>query len=160
MSDVYGTVVNYTIFFNPANNQPLGLTAGFYDSAGWHYAAPFNVVQGVWSHVAATYDGTTIRLYVDGTLVSSLAYAATPASNGVGFRIGRRWDSASMFAGRIEDAAVYSSALSQTRIAAHHNAGQPAPTVAYLYPKVINNDMPASSCRRGDARTLAGSAPT
>src|SRR5260370_33977273 len=108
MSDVYGTVVNYTIFFNPANNQPLGLTAGFYDSAGWHYAAPFNVVQGVWSHVAATYDGTTIRLYVAGTLVSSLAYAATPAPNGVGFRIGRPRDSASVSPGRIDKAPRHS----------------------------------------------------
>src|SRR5260370_3176513 len=142
MSDVYGTVVSYTIFSNAANNQPLGLTAGFYDSAGWHYAAPFNVVQGVWSHVAATYDGTTIRLYVDGTLVSSLAYAATPASNGVGFRIGRRWDSGSMLAGRIEEAAVYSGALSQSPIAAHYNAGPPPPTLRYVSPKIINTDKP------------------
>ena len=35
---------------------------------------------GVWHHVAATYDGATLRLYLDGMLESSLAVGQPPAS--------------------------------------------------------------------------------
>lgn len=128
-SDAYTTLVNYALYFNASGSAPLALQAGFYDGAGWHNTAAVNVTQGVWSHVAATYDGATIVLYVNGAQVSSQAYAASPASNGNGFRIGRRWDSGNYFAGTMDEAAVYATALSPARILAHYQARTPAAVV-------------------------------
>ena len=31
----------------------------------------YAVTTGVWHHIAATYDGTTMKIYVDGVLVAS-----------------------------------------------------------------------------------------
>jgi hypothetical protein len=39
--------------------------------------SPLTYTDGRWHHVTATYDGTTLRLYVDGTSVGSAAAAAT-----------------------------------------------------------------------------------
>src|SRR5439155_22004849 len=84
--------------------------------------AAVNVATLTWSHVVATYDGSTIRLYINATEVSNLAYTASPTSNGTGLRIGRRWDAANEFYGVIDEAAIYPTALSPARLMAHDQA--------------------------------------
>jgi RHS repeat-associated protein len=156
ISDVYSTVVNYALFFNYSGSTPLGLVTGFYDSGGWHLTPAVNVVAGSWSHVVGSFDGSTIRLYIDGQLESSLSYTASSTSNGIGLRIGRRWDSASDFAGRIEDAAVYGGALDASRIMAHYLAGRAAGPTGSPYLAAIPADKPAGYWRLGEtAGTLA-----
>jgi hypothetical protein len=75
-----------------------------------------------------TYDGTTVRLYVNGALAASQAGTYTPNSSGP-FVIGAfnyparpsgGWDDE--FYGQIDEVALYSTALSATRIQAHYEA--------------------------------------
>lgn len=85
-------------------------------------ASPGNVADGVAHHVAATYDGTNIKLYVDGSLVTTTsavgalstgASALSVAANGSG------GGASQIFSGVIDEVAYYGTALSGARIAAH-----------------------------------------
>jgi hypothetical protein len=74
-----------------------------------------------WSHVAATYDGATLRLYVNGTQVSSRAVAGAIRATTGALRIGGNaiWDE--WFAGRIDEVRVYNRALPAADIQADMN---------------------------------------
>ena len=67
-------------------------------------------VGGQWQHVAATYDGTTARYYIDGTEVASRAAASVGTSDV--WRIGAYGASlAGFFDGLIDDVRIYNHAL-------------------------------------------------
>ena len=84
---------------------------------------------GVVYHVAATWDGSTARVYLNGALDGSSATSAQTLNTGdIPVRIGRlsnagagistyAWD------GRVDGFALYGSALSVERIRAHYAAG-------------------------------------
>ncbi len=72
---------------------------------------------GAWQHVAATYDGTTARLYVDGALVASRAYGANVGDSNV-WRIGAYGGAAGdFFDGLIDEVRIYDRVLSAAQIA-------------------------------------------
>lgn len=72
-------------------------------------------------HVVVTRTGTTYRLYVDGAQVASgTGTMVTPTAGGRFGTVG-----GAPFKGVLDEAAVYSTALSATRIAAHYAAGIP-----------------------------------
>ncbi|NUP07007.1 MAG: hypothetical protein HOW73_13215 [Polyangiaceae bacterium] len=77
---------------------------------------------GSWHHVAASYDGTTWRLYVDGELDASSAANATPRGDSIQhFGIGAAFDSAGTPAGRfngaIDEVRVWDRARTDAEIA-------------------------------------------
>jgi hypothetical protein len=75
-----------------------------------------------WTHLAATYDGTTLRLYVNGTQVGSRA-VANPLLTSTGvLRFGGNSVWGEFFAGRIDEVRLYNRALSATEIQADMNA--------------------------------------
>ena len=77
----------------------------------------------VWYHIAFTYDGTTVKLYVNGTMVGSYAFTGTLGVNATDLEIGRySASSATTQDMRIDEVAVYPTALSAARIAAHYAA--------------------------------------
>lgn len=51
--------------------------------------APYPIMTGVWSHIYATYDGTTARLYLHGEEAGSTSVPDITSSNGGPFVIGR-----------------------------------------------------------------------
>jgi fibronectin type 3 domain-containing protein len=66
---------------------------------------------GVWTHLAATYDGATQRLYVNGVQVAQRAQTgAIDASNGA-LRIGGNTILGQYFAGVIDEVRIYNRAL-------------------------------------------------
>jgi hypothetical protein len=96
----------------------------FHIGGAWNeLAAPTNPTAGTTYHVVATFDGSTRQLYVNGALVASKASATFTASS-VHLSVGRLESavSADAFDGRIDEVAVYPSALPQSRVTAHHNA--------------------------------------
>ena len=64
-----------------------------------------------WAHVAATYDGATLRLYVDGTLVASVAATGAIATSTGALRIGGNTLWGEYFQGLIDEVRVYNRAL-------------------------------------------------
>ncbi len=114
-----GSVVDgYGLWNNGSANklQVCRIPGGSFDCATTSAAS-----SGVAKHVAATYDGTTLKLYVNGSLVSSTASKAS-IKGPTSFTIGARSDFAGSWSGVIDDAAVYSRALSGAEIEAHADA--------------------------------------
>src|SRR5712691_10907153 len=76
-----------------------------------------------WSHVVGTFDGTTLRLYLNGALAAS-APAAGPLSSGSGPAfIGRLGQNLYPFQGTIDEVAFFPVALSADRVRAHYLGG-------------------------------------
>lgn len=81
-----------------------------------------------WTHLVATYDGTTLRLYVNATLAASVvggyqANALLPSQIGATYyrNSGNNGD---FFNGTIDDVAVYNRAFSATEVQLHYDSGR------------------------------------
>jgi len=81
-----------------------------------------------WTHLAMTKAGSTLTLYVNGAAVATTTVSGiVNTSTGI-LAIGRTGASSSdYFNGQIDEVAVYPTALSAARIAAHHTAGVTPP---------------------------------
>ncbi|QKG53346.1 LamG-like jellyroll fold domain-containing protein [Hymenobacter sp. BRD67] len=133
-----GVIFNYG---TASTNQRSGILV----SSGGHlyYVGEFNdlegsktITDGHWHHVAATYDGTSLKLYVDGVLdVSSNpgAFSTTGTSWNLGKRI-PPLTSNELFTGHIDEMRVYSTALTPAQLQAdmtHTSVAVPGSLVAY-----------------------------
>jgi len=75
-----------------------------------------------WVHLAATYDGSTIKLYVNGLLDSSKAAILTIATNTLPLGIGGQSDGQFPLLGAMDEVRVYGRALSASEIQTLANA--------------------------------------
>lgn len=69
-----------------------------------------------WTHLAATYNGSTLRLYVNGVEVSSRIVSGSIAVSTGRLRIGGNAIWGEWFAGRIDEVRIYNRALSTAEI--------------------------------------------
>jgi hypothetical protein len=102
------------------DNTPLPvayLNVGSYWSAAGTTALPLTS----WSHLAATYDGATLRLFVNGALVSSRLVANSILTSAGALRIGGNGLWGEFFQGRIDEVRLYNRALNAAEIAADMN---------------------------------------
>ncbi len=75
-----------------------------------------SIPAGAWTHLASTYDGNVLRMYVNGTLSASEPMTgALTASSGM-LRIGGNTIWPEWFKGRIDEVRIYSRTLSQGEI--------------------------------------------
>ncbi len=74
-------------------------------------AVPLNT----WTHLAATYDGTTLRLFVNGTQVGTRAVAGALLTSTGALRIGGNSLWGEYFQGSLDEIRVYNRALSVSR---------------------------------------------
>jgi len=75
-----------------------------------------------WSHLALTYDRVTLRLYVNGTQVASVAASAALATSANPLQIGGDSLYGQSFTGRIDEVRIYNGALTAAQIAADMNS--------------------------------------
>jgi hypothetical protein len=80
---------------------------------------------GVWYQIAGTYDGTTLKTYVNGVLDRQISVSGSMDSTSYTLNLGKTADgTANYFNGLIDDARVYNRALSAAEIAAMYNGGK------------------------------------
>jgi len=99
------------------SNGPLRPSgAGTFGGAFQWVSGPSANPVNAWTHVAVTYDGTTLRLYVNGTQVASTAAAGTIESSTNPLWIGGNSPYGEYFQGLIDEARVYNRVLSATEV--------------------------------------------
>jgi hypothetical protein len=74
-----------------------------------------------WTHVAATHDGSTLRLYVSGTQVATRAFASALAATSQPLRIGGNAVWNEWFSGQLDEVRVYNRALTAAEIVTDMN---------------------------------------
>lgn len=93
----------------------------------WHEVRasfPADFQPGTWHHIAGTYDGSVIRLYVDGRLLGATPVADSVASCDFPLGIGVRTDTeGQQLRGRMAGAWVYKEALTEEDIINRYQAG-------------------------------------
>jgi hypothetical protein len=109
-----GTEQVYAIFANEDVARPIGTvrTGGAYRIAPGAAALPLDT----WTHLAGTYDGTTLRLYVNGTLAGSVAASGSVEVSSGALRVGGNAIWGEYFSGLIDEVRVYGRALTQAEI--------------------------------------------
>ena len=94
-----------------------GTVGGWFSPSG--VGSTSTIPTNKWTHVAATWDGTTAKLYINGVLDNTAAHTGTVGSNdslrGIG---GYGSGGSNLFSGKIDELRIYDSVLSQSAIAA------------------------------------------
>jgi PKD repeat protein len=78
-----------------------------------------------WTHLAATYDGAMLRLFVNGTQVRSQAVSGALVTSTGALRIGGNSIWGEYFQGRIDEVRIYSRALTASELQADMNTPLP-----------------------------------
>jgi Concanavalin A-like lectin/glucanases superfamily len=109
-----GSGVIYSLYANQDTTRPVGqVSIGGEKNAVGTAALALNT----WSHLAVTYDGSALRLYVNGAVVATTAVAGSiPTSNGA-LRMGGNSVWGEWFGGLLDDVRIYNRALSAGEIA-------------------------------------------
>lgn len=108
--DYYLYIYNGTLSFNqpgatPNNDTTAALTAG------------------VWQHVVLTWDGTAIRVYINGALVVTQARTlGAYTSSAQPMYLAAYFDTTTGYSGSMDEFAFYQSVLPAARVTAHYNA--------------------------------------
>ena len=107
-----------------ANNQsrPAGFVHTTGDIALNGTAA---VALNVWTHLALTFDGTTMRMFVNGAQVSTRALSGAAMVSAGALRIGGNAVWGEYFKGLIDEVRVYNRALTATEIQTDMNIAIP-----------------------------------
>ena len=71
-----------------------------------------------WTHLAATYDGSTLRFYVNGTQAGSRSVSGSMVTSANPLRIGGNLVWGEYFRGQIDEVRIYNGALTQSQIQA------------------------------------------
>ena len=106
--------VAYSLYSSTNTNVPRSESVIGGTARSVNGTAP--LASGVWSHVAATYDGSNYRLFVNGAQVASTTASGSIAVTTGALRIGGNSVWGEWFSGRIDEVRVYSRALSQAEI--------------------------------------------
>ena len=115
---------NDNYYLEATTTQNVGYPAGAGTFGGNNVQAfgtstlPLNT----WTHLAATYDGATVRLFVNGTQVGTLAQAGTIATSANPLTIGGDPIYGQNFQGMIDEIRVYNTALTPAQIQTDMNA--------------------------------------
>jgi hypothetical protein len=83
---------------------------------------PSTLPLNTWTHLAVTYDRTTLRLYVNGTQVASAARTTAIATSSDPLEIGSDRFYGQHFAGRIDEIRIYNVALTAGQIVSDMNS--------------------------------------
>jgi glucose/arabinose dehydrogenase/fibronectin type 3 domain-containing protein len=105
-------------FLNASNGSGTNVPAGGATTGGdtTVVTGTSTAPVGVWTHVAMTYDGSSLRLYVNGTLVRTTGAGGAVQTTANPLWIGGNSPYGEHFAGLIDEARVYNRALSATEI--------------------------------------------
>ena len=85
---------------------------------GFQATDPYTLTPGAWYQIVGTFDGTTLNLYVNNTLVETAVRPPGGAANpAIGYGLMTRWDPGGFWGGGLAIVNIYDSALTDVEIA-------------------------------------------
>ena len=108
----------YALYANNNGNRP---SANIFIGADRELRGPARLTANTWTHLAATYDGATFRLFVNGTQAGTMAVTGSIATSAGPLRIGGNTVWSEWYTGLIDDVRVYNRALTQAQIQSDMN---------------------------------------
>lgn len=151
-SDPYDSFTLATSGAGTGNSWSFTVGSG---TAGSGAAAvdPDVLTPNAWTHLLGTYDGTNVKLYVNGILKASTVKTGNIGYSDLPLRIGSsNATSGRYFKGLIDEVAVYSRSLRAEDALEHYNAGLTADRIPPAVPTV--NSVPSTTY--GDVIVLSG----
>jgi hypothetical protein len=125
----------------------------------YNISATTTVTVGAIYHVVGTFDGSTCKLYVNGTQAASAAVTGTVQTGGGALDVGRYSGSAVTTPGaQIDEVAIYNTALSNTRIEAHYaitGTGIPNAQVETNYVEAMASGVPNAQVETNYVEAMA-----
>ena len=118
------TYVQFGISQNSTANQLNFLIRNSGNSGYGILAGPTNFFNGSWRHIVCTYDGSTMKFYVDNGTPLTNSYSITlPTYSNPTLRIGRGNSIyPNLFNGQIDEVAIWNTALTSTQVSEIYNA--------------------------------------
>ena len=112
----------YILEYDPANGY---LRFGIYDGTNY-YEVVTGLVKGQWVHLVGVFDGTSVKLYVNGIKKAELSFSQTTIDiQEHSVTIGGCDGGGRYFVGLIDEVRIYNRALSPEEIRYHYNRGRP-----------------------------------
>ena len=108
-------------------------------------AGTSSIPLNAWAHLATTYDGATLRLFVNGSQVGSKAISGAIRVSTSPLRIGGNAIWGEYFSGRIDEVRIYNRALSQAEIQSDMNAAVSADTTPPTAPSNLTATVVSGS---------------
>ncbi|MFY8021502.1 MAG: LamG-like jellyroll fold domain-containing protein, partial [Bacteroidia bacterium] len=115
VTENYNGAGGYNILFSIFLHQNK-IWGGFHDGNWTAASAQYSFDINKWYHVAATYDKTIIKLYVNGTLIATKSTTQTLPKGSEDWSIGRRWDYNEFINGNFDEVKIYNAALTEEQI--------------------------------------------
>jgi hypothetical protein len=152
--------IDYSFWINSSNQLNFEVGVGTTrNTLNW----PTALTASTWYYLAATYDGTTIRLYINGNQIVTMPATGAVNNSGQTFEIARYKRGAAtgeFLNGSVSDVALYNTALSAPSILAHYNAaGNPAARVTQAVSEVLEVGNPTARTTQVVAEVLDRGTP-
>lgn len=117
-TDVYGNWLNFAI--REGSTGPYGAFVGA--NGLWSPTSEYAASTNTWYNITATWDGTNLKLYINGTLQQTATPGTTSLGDNLGYRIARRWDNPDYSDVKIPVAMAYDRALTSGEIVQNFDA--------------------------------------
>jgi len=100
------------------------LQSWWYDGS-FHATNAYTLTSGAWYQIVGTFDGDTLKLYVNNTLVEAKTGEAPGATaDSAGYGLMTRWDSGGLWGGKLAIVKVYNNDIGQAGVTSSWDANK------------------------------------
>ncbi|MGI8685665.1 MAG: LamG-like jellyroll fold domain-containing protein [Acidimicrobiales bacterium] len=118
----------YTLYANSETSRPR--TQISVEGSEQGVSGTTQLALGTWTHLASTYDGSELRVYVNGTEVASIEATGSILTSSNALRFGGNAAFGEFFEGLLDEVRIYNRALTGTELQADMITGIGGPTRA------------------------------
>lgn len=123
ITDALGSAINYRLGYQASG---AFVSAGYFAGA-WRETTPYTLTNNTWNQIVGTYDGTNLKVYVNGALVQTNAGGLTLASGNAGILLMTEWtvgNPQGFLGGRLAIVNVYNQDIGLASIQTKFNANR------------------------------------
>ena len=134
--------MTYALYANDDASRPLGQ---IYDTAEREAGGTTQLTPNVWTHLATTYDGSSLKLFVNAVQVSSISVPSSIVSSTGPLKIGGNAIWPEDFAGLIDEVRVYNRPLTTAELTTDMNTAVDGDTTeGDTTPPIVTITAPAN----------------